>query len=233
LTFPGKIRFPDELVAFSIFIDNPCLMIVKMKLNNYLLVGFILLILFNLVLLYRYNALINDKKRQEYISTTDQTDEALKRFYYESLNSGNCSLNLKEKLVSIGRDTLTLGDILKQDSKYLLFRYSNSNCNSCINEAYDRLIRRKDQLQGIHIIVLSYYESIREMIIEGGHSSGNKLPVYLCAGDNIGLPIDEKNVPYLCFVDDGKISKHVMVVDSSYPDIIDEYLKIIINKYCE
>jgi len=156
----------------------------------------------------------------------------LKSLMFEALYANNRKIDLKTSLISLNRDTVSLGDILCSDSKYLIFRYSGFGCNSCVNETAAKLTQMRDELHCINIIFLPYYETLRDMIVQNTQSFRNRFPLYLVSENDIGLPPDKIHASYLIFVDDGKTSKHTLLVDYSQTDLIDMYLHMISKKYC-
>jgi hypothetical protein len=142
------------------------------------------------------------------------------------------NINLSVQLIDINRDTLRLEDALMDScSKYLFFRYSSFNCNSCISETCMILHEYKDKFERVKIVLLPYYESVRDFIIQSNRLLRNHFPIYMIRNNSIGLSVDRANVPYLCYVDGSKSARHILVVDSSHPDIIENYLKFIKEHY--
>jgi hypothetical protein len=158
---------------------------------------------------------------------------AYANFIFHGLDSDNRPINLGVSLISVERDTLELNRVIRPDSMYLIFRYSEFSCGSCVSETCTKLIRMQDSLRCVNVVLMPYYESVRKMIVQNVHSFRNRFAIYLNTENSIGLPLDRQNVPYLTFVDDGRISKHTFIVDSSYPDMIDRYLHMISKKYCK
>jgi len=58
-------------------------------------------------------------------------------------------------------------------------------------------------------------------------------PTYMTPLDDIGLPVGKSKIPYLIFTNDGKTAKHVLKFEKGSTKYLNEYIKILSEKYCE
>ncbi|MEC3880924.1 hypothetical protein [Parapedobacter sp. 10938] len=130
----------------------------------------------------------------------------------------NKSLHIKDS-----NDSETTVEDLSERSPLLVFRYSQYDCNLCIDQV----------LQKLHAI----YEGDEDkvcLIVDGMTGREFRLKYknrkmnfssYFVADDNLGLSLENKNLPFLFVLsDDARVNK-VFVPFKEYPNQTDAYLK--------
>lgn len=115
---------------------------------------------------------------------------------------------------------------------YLVFKYPLGYCGDCIDKICQELEQLKDSIPCIHTIIIASGGSIREMKVKM-HLYKDIFPVYLMLTDDMGLPIDKSNIPYMVFVNDGKTSKHTIVLNSNSTELLKDYIYTLSKRYCK
>jgi len=149
------------------------------------------------------------------------------------IESDNLFLNLERDLISYDKNIGTLKTVLHPDSMYLILKYRLSYCGECVTEILTALEQLKDSIPCINIVVITCGGSLRDMKVKM-HPYKDIFPIYeMMLANDMGLPLDSSNIPYMVFVDDAKTSKHTLVVDANSIDLLQAYIRVLSRKYCE
>jgi len=125
----------------------------------------------------------------------------------------------------------TLKEILHPDSMYLIFRYSVSYCGDCIHEICTKLVQLRDSIPCVNIIIIVSGGTFREMKVKM-YPYKDVFPIFLMLNNDLDLPADKSNVPYMFFINDTKTTKHTLVIDPNSLDLLQEYIQTLSKKYC-
>ena len=91
----------------------------------------------------------------------------------------------------------------------------------------------KDKIPCIKIIVITYGGTARETKIKM-LSYEDKFSVYRSLLNDFILPIDYSNIPKMIFIDDGKTSKHTLIIGAESAELLlHDYIKMLSMKYCK
>lgn len=159
------------------------------------------------------------------------TGDLYERFY-AGIFSDNELININSKLTSQDKQSFDFKDVIHPDSMYLILKYPGDYCDDCIDKICERIKIMKSGMTDIHIVVLVQAGSLREMKIKARNFK-DSIPTYLLNANNLGLPVDESNVPYITFVKDGKTSRHTLLVNQNQLDVLSGYLQTLTEKYCD
>lgn len=172
---------------------------------------------------------------QNYRSNLSILNSRVKKYqtYYTfSLLNENLKTKTDQKVVSLANDTLSFQEIFLAKKTYLIFKYSNLNCNSCIESIFKKLNSVVDSLSNIDIVVLTYQESIRNLISESMFINNGSYKIYLLLENNINAKMDGNDLPELFIIKNGIEIENIFFVDST-DDFINEYFEIIRKKYSQ
>lgn len=189
--------------------------------NNILAIVILLLTLFCIVLLCLLF----------YVKKADTIREKHSLCFKEQLSDNTC-LNTKTRLLTSQKDTITLNEVVNDREYFLVFKYSDSMCGGCVLTIISKLNQMREDISCLNILLFVHYSSFREMRFHLQSIAEYNLPSYFVEKNSIGLPIDNENVPYFIFIDDGELSKHTFIVDLEHLERVDEYLQNIAYKYC-
>jgi hypothetical protein len=200
-----------------------------------LIFAIIFLILDITIIDYYFHCRVNDKTELEnaiYNETNCSTRLAnLRDNLINTYESEGHLIDQNTRLINIKGDTIPLLNVLKINKCYLIFRYSFTSCSNCISEVTQLLYANRESLKNIEVLLLPYYQSYRDLIVQNSTSFNKAFALFMPINNQIGLPIDNKDLPYLFFINDGKIAKHIIIADPSELDLLKGYLKTISIKY--
>lgn len=152
-------------------------------------------------------------------------------YYYLKTNYLFCTQSeqrfLADPLVYSGTDTassLRLSEYIGEDT-CLVFRFSGQMCDECINFVIKNLKEVFHDYTSPKIILLG--TEINSRIKEEFYG---KQVVSISKAD-LGIPIEEYQVPYLFIADREMKAKFVFIPDRSYPEFTDDYLHVIRTRF--
>jgi len=147
-----------------------------------------------------------------------------------AMESEDCYINRNSIVIDINGDSISLSSVLKPDKRYLVFRYSYSSCSNCISQITQFLFQYKDSISKTEILLLPHYLTYRDLIVQNASAFNKAFRIFMPINNQIGLPIDKEDVPYLFFIDDGRMAKQLIVADPSEIEVLVGYLKTFIHK---
>jgi hypothetical protein len=123
------------------------------------------------------------------------------------------------------QDTLfvknTLASVINS-KRTLLFRYSYSDCEGCIEMVLKRFKKNNDLNT---IIITDSYDEKDFLIKTRNQNYGQKI-YSLVERENLGLPLEGKGLPFLCLIEDGK-TKYFYTPYKEYPDQFNSYVDFV------
>jgi len=140
----------------------------------------------------------------------------------EILNAQNIELynELGEKVF--------FSDLVK-DRSVLVFRFSELNCEICVEEEIKRLKVLSKSIKNRLLFVTSY--SFERYLYTFKRINNFKLPIYNIVPNKIKIPVEELNIPYY-FVLDSALNIHdIFVPEKTEPENTEKYFKDIILKH--
>lgn len=150
----------------------------------------------------------------------------------QNIESDNVFLNMEVELIAYETKLCNLKESIHPNSMNLIFKYPLGYCGDCIDEMCTQLEQLKDSIPCVNIIIIASGGFIREMRVKMLPYK-DSFPVYLIPNNDLGLPVDKSNLPYLVFVNDAKTSKHTLVVGPSTTDLLKGYIQVLSKKYCK
>jgi hypothetical protein len=179
-------------------------------------------------LISNYRAYYNYRlKTDQYIELKDDLIRRLKTLYKISISSDKFDFNEEQFVFGINNNKISFKSLFSSDKPYLILKYSSTDCSACINEVVTILNEKRDSLNSYNIVFLSYYENLRDMLVENKSSFRNTFNSYLLPKNSLDIPIDNFNIPYFFILDKSKVIKYVFPIDISQKDMIYDYLKFI------
>ncbi len=151
-------------------------------------------------------------------------------FYFNDLLQSSISnecVEIINPLVYKGNDTVNKNyffDLIRD--KTLVFRFSGEACNTCIEFALEGLKKKfVDFATNDRILLIG--SSINERIKE--HYYGK--PVISFYSSNLGIPIEEYNIPFMFIADKDRIVKMIFVPEKTMPELYELYLNTVYERY--
>jgi len=196
-----------------------------------LVFAIIFLVLNILIINFHIRRSENDKTELENAIITETNClnrlSILSNNFIYALESDDCFIDQNTYVIDLNGDTILLSKIIRTNKNYLIFRYSYSSCSNCISQITQLLYQYRDSLINTEILLLPHYLSYRDLVVQNSDTFNKAFRIFMPIKNQIGLPLDEKDLPYLFLIDDGKIAKHIFVADPSEIDLLKGYLKTI------
>jgi hypothetical protein len=204
-----------------------------MKKNVFLWIIAILLLLFNLNLLYKYKQqknnindltdnivqIADDKK----IEITQLKETILIQQRSEAYPCTDVEMkNPKTK------ENVSLHSLLKQDKPVLFFRFKENDCDACVRNATQILSDIAEHFPEIDLAILSGYGNVRQFYAYV-QAENHQLNIYNV--DHLPLPVDEQDVPYFFILTPELKMQNVFIPDKSDPMLTAQYLDVMQKKY--
>jgi len=181
----------------------------------------ILLFLLSSLLLI-VSVLYNKEKKSSRISESpselfsDETD----RISF-CLKSTFLKINPFIELTDINGDTCTFND-LGLDSETIFFRFSEINCNSCVDVEFETI----KQTDSWHFVLISSGNNIYG-IARSLLSRDINFPLYSIEFKELNLPIEKINLPYYFTLNREYSTQRVFIPSKDNPELTTEFFKTI------
>lgn len=142
------------------------------------------------------NSLINKRLNND----KDNLMTFKNNFINERIND-NLELGSNIEFIDIEGNKFLAKDLFKKNS--LVLRYSELNCNDCIEAEIDVLLKNKEKLTS-PIFFLAYYQNKRDLFVyyKKFKKKGLKnIKMYLLSDKGLNIPADKLNMPYYFCID--------------------------------
>ena len=151
----------------------------------------------------------------------------LETYVILSAQSSGKTVNRHITLTDIKNNKHTMAEILTGKTPRLVFRYSYTDCSSCIDTVFEYLWNLKNKVDPnkLQIIIIPHYTEVRQMIVQNSQSFKNQFTFYMAGESGIGLPIDKNGVPYLCIIDEHKLVRNILVMDMMFQPLLEKYFE--------
>jgi len=140
------------------------------------------------------------------------------------------TLNINAELVSdSGDDTVEFKELVNKGTK-LIIRYSNINWGMC-NAADLININRIAGKIGEENIILITAPSHPNHLALFKDANAITIPVYQFIDDNLAIPLEAENIPFLFIADQNKYARYLFIPDFDDVNRTDEYLEYIHERF--
>lgn len=198
-----------------------------MKKITYMII--LILIILNSVLAYKFKSnsiefntiytLLNKKleKNKSEVLTYEHNFIKEKENDYLKLDS-----NLE--LINVEGRTVLAKDVLKTNS--LIFRFSELNCEECIDAEIDVLLGNQDKFKK-DVILIAYYQNQRDLFVfykEFQKKGLTNIKMFLSPEKGLDIPIDKINMPFYFCVNSNLIMNNFFIPQKEKPIFSQVYL---------
>jgi hypothetical protein len=196
---------------------------------------FVMIILLSLnVLLLRKTVLQNSdlkKFEKELASVTHNAtlNDLLLSLFPMQLESENYRLDADILLEDEKGLKISLSKVIG-DNRKLILRYSDVNCNACVDHQLKYLKNVAAQIGDTSIFILATYKNKRDLEIFK-RINGIKFPVYNTLNGGINLPIEKYETPYLFITDKSHLVYMVHVPVKEVPQLSTLYTAVVVEKF--
>lgn len=204
------------------------------KLQNTLGILVILLLLFNAIIVIKYN---NEKKKYQILMENfsvlsikeSRQSNTLKKFaiFQQNIESGLFpDIKLKE---AKGKRIINFSSILKSNDPVLFFRFKETNCDACIQEAMIMLHEIPSSYSpSVKIVILCSYSNVRQFYAFANEEK-EEFEVYNV--DSLPLYIDKLENPYFFVMNQDMRIRNIFIPLKDDSQYTKDYLKCVTNKY--
>lgn len=172
----------------------------------------------------------NIEKREEYKILVEDQEDQIKTLITSieySYNSNGKRILPDLMVQNENADSISFRSLIGNKT-ILVFRYSEIHCQVCVDTEISLLKEMSDIIGIDNIIVLSYYDSFRNM---AAFKRINELSLPVLNLLDLGLDIEDINVPYYFVIDSSLIIKDVMIPNKYYPEVTKSYLNYVKDKF--
>lgn len=127
-------------------------------------------------------------------------------------------------------NTFPLDSLCKQSSKRLLIcRFSELNCESCVNFAINNILQNIDSIGKENILFMGEFKNNKLFNKRKVAYGINNLRVF--NSNSLKIPAENLGYPYYFIIDSSRIIHNVFVPDKGMPHISSRYLNLIQKRY--
>lgn len=163
-------------------------------------------------------------------SQKDETGETVETLYMNELMKAsveNECYELMDPMVYAGNNvenTFRLFDLVNEEC--LVFRFSGEACNVCIDFVLEKIKGRFENFaENDRILLIG--SNINPRVKDNYY--GKKILSY--SSENMGIPFEEYNIPFLFVIDRDRITKLVFIPEKAVPELTDFYLDTVKKRY--
>lgn len=198
-----------------------------MKKITYLAI--IILIILNSVLAYKIRSTSNEfiKVCSLLNKKSDKNKVELSTFEHNFIKENEneyLELDGNLPLVDIAGKTVMAKEIIKANS--LVFRFSETNCESCIDAEINALVKNKDKIKK-DVILIAYYQDKRDLFVfykDFQNKGLTNIKMYLLANNALLIPLDKLNIPYYFCVNSDLTMNNFFIPQKDKPRLSKAYL---------
>lgn len=117
----------------------------------------------------------------------------------------------------------------KLNTKKIVFRYSELQCNVCVEKQIGSLKKYKDKIGIDNILILADYSNYRNLILFKRMNSLD-IPVYNLS-EKMSLELEKKDLPYFFIADNSLIAKDYFIPIKEIKNYTDNYLSTMYIKH--
>jgi hypothetical protein len=197
----------------------------------FLLSGIIaLLFVIDIYIVYHYYRLQQKTKiiQRQLVVDSDELNLLKVNFNYSFTNNNILLSDVVMK--DFANNMVLLKNKFKPTQKYFLIcRFSEYQCESCIKSAISILYRFSNSIGMDNVILLGTYQNNRIFNQQKATYDIHDFQVYNTA--SVNLPIDKVNYPYYFILDNELRVSDVFMPDKAIPTLTREYLLLITKRY--
>ncbi|GHV27011.1 hypothetical protein FACS1894176_08460 [Bacteroidia bacterium] len=199
----------------------------------FLVIAVIVLLLLNTLLLYKYKQ--QEKKQWELRSQIYQLSDK------ESVESGQLkqAILLQQASEALlcpdvaitnpkSQEIETLRSLLKKNQPILFFRFKETDCDACVQNATKTLSEIAEHFPDIDIIILSGYGNVRQFY---AYAQTKKHSLGIYNVNHFPIPVEEQEVPYFFVVTPELKIQNIFIPDKADPTFTTKYLDCMMKKY--
>jgi hypothetical protein len=204
-----------------------------MRKNIFLWILTVLLLLFNLSLMYKYKQQknsINDLTNKTGRITDREAweaEELKEATLIQQLSEAYPCQNIEIKNPKT-KENILLHSLLKEHKVVLFFRFKENDCDACIQHATKTLSEIAEHFPEMNIVILSGYGNVRQFYAYA-QTENHQLSVYNV--NHLSIPVDDREIPYFFILTPALKIQNIFILDKSDPTLTIRYLNVMQEKY--
>jgi len=147
-----------------------------------------------------------------------------------TFNNSNLRLNQLTNIYSSEEDSISFEELVKTHKNLLIFRYSELNCMTCVDQ---EIIHLKNLVKNssIKILILTTYEDIKDLYLFIRTNNIEDIPIYNLKSPIENLPLESANIPYYFVLNNSFNTTELFIPSKFFEDQSLKYLNSILSKY--
>lgn len=196
-----------------------------MKNNIIILISFVILLTTNLFILKKNNKYVKLLQYKDSIILNQDFKQQQLDYIESNLFSTikNQNIDIKTKIKTYHIDTL-----LNKQQHVVVYRYHDTDCESCIHFGMLKLKRLSEYIGNEKIIIFIKTSSKKTLLLSRNVYNIN-FPMFII--DSLPVHLDQFNIPYLFVLDQNMQINNLFIPDKTIPKYTDKYLNEIQHKY--
>ncbi|WP_144035894.1 hypothetical protein [Spirosoma fluviale] len=154
--------------------------------------------------------------------------KTMTQYYYVEIENLDKSVSPKAKLYDLHSNTLQITKLEKK----VAFCIPEGVCNVCYETFFEEFINYSKIIGEDNLIILVPKSKLREMFVElGVNAKKINIQIYGVESSELGLDLFNKSSPFMFVLDKDLRAKNLHIHNLNSPNLTDEYLRIVKNKY--
>lgn len=160
----------------------------------------------------------------------EDSGQSIENFYMNELIKAsieNECIEVNNPLIYPGirvEEQLPLFDMVDQEC--LVFRFSGAACNVCVDFVLEKIKNRfSDFSSNPRILLIG--SNLNPRVKENHYGKS----VLSYASDDLGIPFEEYNIPFLFILDRDRTCKMIFIPEKALPELTDLYLDTVLKRY--
>lgn len=193
----------------------------------------ILLLIFNLIALYRYHQSQKDLQMISYrlneLSVKELRESSvLKQTMLCQQMSEAVSCRNVEIQDAETKETVTLASLFKSNGNLLFFRFKENDCDACVEKSIDLLEKISEHFPANGIVILSGYSNVRQFY---AYAQSRKKYFRIFNIESLPVIAENQEQPYFFVVTPDLKVQNVFIVSKNDSQLTADYLHHMEHKY--
>lgn len=111
---------------------------------------------------------------------------------------------------------------LLSDEPTLIFRYSDLNCNTCVEAEFKNINQYLDKTNSNRLVILADYKN-EDDLFRFKRLNQVEMPIYNSKNNKLNLPVEGLNTPYFFIIDSTLVVRSLFIPNKAYPEFSKNY----------
>ena len=138
-------------------------------------------------------------------------------------------INIEQNVKDEQGNKISVAELLNGSHK-IIFRYSELNCNLCIEEEIQILQKYINDIGFDNILFFSTYNSTRDLFLFKRINQLQNYRIYNLKEEQLNIPIDRLNIPYVFLIDSSGNIVMLNIPEETKPEFSEQFYNVIISR---